>query len=356
MVNGPVVADAIKDPNNRLPALLRKEKDSARVVEELYLAMLCRKPTPKELAAGLKALKDGEDDFGEMVAEAKKRQAALAAYLQTIPTRMTAWEAGLQRRPEWQPVEIVKMTAKSGATLTKQADGSILVSGKMAPREVYTIKATTPLVGITAFRLEVLPDKSLPASGPGRAANGNFVLNELQLSAVEIGKQDKPARIGLHRAAATFSQASFEVGKAIDNNPATGWAVAPMFGKGQTAKFELVAPLNYPKGAQLTFALVQNFGTNHTIGKLRLSVTTTKPPLSLTGPPAHLAAILAVLPAQRTPQQKAALEAAYRAGDAELARLQGEVSRTAMPVDRRHPGAQDLMWALINSKAFQFNH
>jgi hypothetical protein len=27
-----------------------------------------------------------------------------------------------------------------------------------------------------------------------------------------------------------------------------------------------------------------------------------------------------------------------------------------MPVDKRLPGAQDLAWAFINAKAFQFNH
>ena len=35
-----------------------------------------------------------------------------------------------------------------------------------------------------ALRLEVLPDRSLPSQGPGRAGNGNFVLSELTASVV----------------------------------------------------------------------------------------------------------------------------------------------------------------------------
>lgn len=39
---------------------------------------------------------------------------------------------------------------------------------------------STPLSGITGFRLEVLTDSSLPFNGPGRQpTNGNFVLTEL---------------------------------------------------------------------------------------------------------------------------------------------------------------------------------
>ncbi len=66
--------------------------------------------------------------------------------------------------------------------------------------------------------------------------------------------------------------------------------------------------------------------------------------------------ILGIDPAKRTPQQKVELTNYYRSLDAELTRLRQLVAEHPMPVDKRLPGAQDLAWAFINAKAFQFNH
>ena len=62
--------------------------------------------------------------------------------------------------------------------------------------------------GITALRLEVLPDPRLPNKGPGRAADGNFVLNELEVTAASKAdaKQAKPVKLAT--ALADFSRSS----------------------------------------------------------------------------------------------------------------------------------------------------
>jgi hypothetical protein len=358
LVNGPVVADAVKDPGNRIAKILATTKDDAKAVEELYLAVLCRPPTPAEVQAGLKALRDGEPDYAAQLAEHNKRQADLAAYEKTLPERQAKWEAEVRTPPAWVPVEVVSAASAGGATLSKQGDGSVLASGKNPGPETYTVTARTKLTGISGIRLEVLSDPSLPAKGPGRASNGNLVLNEFKVIARPDRFLGLPLPVRLHRAQADFSQNGWAVAGAIDNNPDSGWAVAPQFGKDHFAVFETQSPLGAAGGTTLTFTLLQRFpgGDHHNIGRFRLSVTTAKTPLTLTGPPEPVAKALRVESAQRTPEQKAELTRHFRSLDSELARLRQAVADAPMPVDKRQPGAQDLVWALLNSKAFQFNH
>ena len=94
------------------------------------------------------------------------------------------WERSLHRDAvAWTALAADSLSAASGATLTRQKDGSILASGPQSATDAYTISAHTRLSGITAFRLEVLPDASQPHHGVGRNEDGGFVLSNFRVTA-----------------------------------------------------------------------------------------------------------------------------------------------------------------------------
>jgi hypothetical protein len=83
--------------------------------------------------------------------------------------------------------------AESGTALKALPDKSLLAEGTIPANDVYTITAKADLKTITAFRLEALPDASLPHGGSGRAADGNFVLSRFGVTALPAGANEKTA-------------------------------------------------------------------------------------------------------------------------------------------------------------------
>lgn len=82
----------------------------------------------------------------------------------------------------WQILDPATFTTANGTVLTKQGDLSLLASGVNPGTDTYTVTAATNLIGITGFRLEALPDASLPFGGSGREdTNGNFVVSEFEV-------------------------------------------------------------------------------------------------------------------------------------------------------------------------------
>jgi WD40 repeat protein/serine/threonine protein kinase/tetratricopeptide (TPR) repeat protein len=176
------------------------------------------------------------------------------------------------RSAPWQVLYRVATVAAHGTTLTPQPDGSILAGGDNPRPETYTITARTRLAGITAVRLEVLPDPSLPRGGPGLAPNGNLVLNEFRVTAAPESNPDGARPVVLHNAWADYSQGGYPVQAAVDGDPSTGWALWPEVGQAHAAVFELKEPINNTGGTVLTFTLEQHLDA-HNVGRFRLSVT-----------------------------------------------------------------------------------
>jgi hypothetical protein len=356
LVNGPVLGEALKDPNNKIAKLAAREKDDAKLVEELFLTILCRKPTAAELNASLTEFQVNGEDYRQLAADHAKRVAALQSHEATLPKKQEDWEAELKANPAWSFFSFDEMQADGGTKLEKQSDLSILASGPNPTPQKYVLTTKVPNSAITALRLEVLADKSLPKNGPGRADNGNFVLNDFKVFVSPDGDPMKFKQVKLTGARATFQQDGFAAAQAIDDNLETGWAIAPQFGRDHMAIFEIKSKGAIAGGGVVKIEMLQKHdGKKHAIGKFRLAFSTHQNPVPFQGVPVHIAKLIDLPVAERTAEQLETLKNYYRSTDNELARLQRSLAELTLPPDARTMAAQDIAWALINSPAFLFN-
>jgi len=247
-------------------------------------------------------------EIARLDAEIAPLRAELEKPTPELEAALAQWEADLKNRTvAWTPLVVSAMQSAAGATFKTLDDGSLLVSGGNE-KDTYALSASTTLKGVTAIRLEVLPDDALPAKGPGRAANGNFVLHE-----VEATFNDAPVKWSA--TSGSHSQNDFPAAGAADGKLETGWAVLPQIGQANQLVLETAADLGDGNAAVLALKLHQNYGTHHTIGRLRLSVTNSPRPvraLGAGGPPPNIVEILAIEPAVRNDVQKQALAGYYR--------------------------------------------
>jgi len=213
----------------------------------------------------------------------------------------------------WTVVEPLTMKSSGGTTLTKLADNSLLASGANPQKDVYEIVSKTDATNLTAVRLEALTHESLPGSGPGRHSNSNFVLSEFELTAVSTADPSKQQTIKFIRAIADYSQANYEIDKAIDGNQTgnNGWAVdGPTRKLPATALFIASSPFGFEGGTELQFRLRHEAGfSTHGVGRPRLSITGDTPDtLELNGIPADIRQIAGKQRDQRTTNEQKQLQ------------------------------------------------
>ena len=126
-----------------------------------------------------------------LLAEKRALDRRDAAFLDSpaVAQRVAAMETAYANAEKaWTPLEIVNVVSTGGATLTRQTDGSWLASGTRPDRDTYIVTAPRRPGRLSAMRLQVLPDASLPQHGPGRWDNGNFHLSEFRAFAAIDGK------------------------------------------------------------------------------------------------------------------------------------------------------------------------
>ena len=453
LLSGPAIADAIGDPSNALPKLVASQPDDRMLIDEIFTRVLNRPAGDAEVARTLESWAIIDQEHKDLLASLdtkEKEQAPIIAKMEAdrvaaiaaAKTELARHEKEIapkvadmeKKRVEsvavadkaakeyeqknlaaaqahfeatvpiaktytgWVPLDLLEPKATGGVELTKQPDGTIRANIGAAKASDYTVLADTRLAGITGVMIEVLPDASAPAFGPGFAA-GNFVLGEISLKTGPLGKPRQIDDAKFNGAAADFSQVNFEVAKAIDDKKGdgnNGWAVSNQFGIAHYATFSLAKPIGDAKnGLRLRFELNQPRPVSFNIARFRLYVTTGNSPLNIGLPIAVTEALKKPAPL-RSKEDRAAIATYWNENDPELRKRRLTLAKNQMPLptdpgiierrgllakaeepiridpklvqlradagqsktqvtNRRLTGSQDLVWALVNTPAFLFN-
>jgi hypothetical protein len=251
----------------------------------------------------------------QLTADLKPLEAKVNSPSPAIDAAQADWEktAIADQKIEWSVLDPTGYLSQGGATLTRQADKSLLASGVNPATETYTIVAATDLSDITALRLEALPDESLPQKSSGRSANGNVVLTEVNLTAGLSGDLSTHQPVKFQAATADFSQTDFPIANAIDGKSDTGWAIYPEVTKPHAAVFTADKPIRTAGKTLLTVTLhFQSQFAQHQLGRFRLSVTQARNPHGAEKLPKKIADSLALAADKRSDAQKTELRDHYR--------------------------------------------
>jgi len=260
---------------------------------------------------------------------------------QELPERFAAWEATQSEEPsaeDWVITPPASYRSEGGATLTPQADGSLLASGKNPDFDTYVVTFDTKLKQIHGLRIEALSHPSFVRGGPGRAGNGNIALTNLEVTAIPLGGEQKPEVLKLKNPKATFEQPGLAVANTIDTDKRSGWAVDPQFGKDHAAVYEIETPVAFEQGAQLTFTFEFKNNKQHNIGRLRIAVTAAPPPIEvkLGGLSQAIAEALGTPVEKRSADQRAALLTWFAPRDPGWAALQAAVTKEQQAAPKGH--------------------
>ena len=252
-----------------------------------------------------------------------------------LRTAQDLWERRvLTADGQWRVLDPDTFESSGGSSLTKGDDGSILVSGERPARDDYVVTARTPLAGITALRLEALPDPRLPQGGPGRDYYGNFHLHDIDVSIARPERlRFQPVTLAAAKAddaVSRFDITNFRGGQAKDEySESAGWMINATRDPERFARqavFTTAAPVGPVRGSVLRIELRhRGQAVGQGIGRFRLSATTSPDPMRILGIPARLRPILARAPADRSDEQRKDLAEHYRSIAPSLAPLRSRI-------------------------------
>ncbi|MDQ3650236.1 MAG: PSD1 and planctomycete cytochrome C domain-containing protein, partial [Acidobacteriota bacterium] len=259
--------------------------------------------------------------------EAKRREidAEIAKLKETLKTQTSELENS-QREWErevsgagasWTTLDPSALSSSGGSTLTEAADKSVTASGNNPHADTYTVEARASLNEMTALRLEVMTDSSLPRGGPGRDIYGNFTLSGIS---IEVAPADAPTQFQ----SLTFVNAVSDDGSSgvknlvkyeSDEYGTKGWSIDAT--KEETrfnrqAVFVTAKPFGDTREMLFKIKLKHESADGRQgIGRFRLSISSAKDPTSIANISMKLRHILDIPVEQRTEQQRKDLSGYY---------------------------------------------
>lgn len=394
LVCGPTISNAIADPENSLGKLAQDHQNNTELVKALFLRILNRHATEKEITASLKAfdgLDQAHDELAgllvkkeqwwketlpvkerqrlEAIAQAEKR---LANYKAEIEPRvaeaerqrqekidraeqdLSGYETGLRGEPlskwlteqranptGWYYLQAKDLKGPAKAKL-KQLDDSSILAKQSNEQGSYELAIETNQKEIRSLRIEALTHDSLPRKGPGLAGDGNFVLTEFLVHVASPDAPDNFTQVKLVNAKTDFSQGNYDVATAIDGEikpNSNGWAISPQTGKDHWATFQLAEPLQFAGTGRLKLVMEQHYQSKqHWLGRFRISASSEEnaDPKS-SGQPERLHELLQIAEADLDEKQREELFAFFKTSDAEFAKKMSAVqeAKKPLPIDPR---------------------
>ena len=257
--------------------------------------------------------------------------------------RMAAWEASVRDgktadQPQWTVVR-PPVDTSGGQKHYVLEDGSILAAG-YAPTQITT-EFPLDVTGqkISAVRLELLNDPSLPHGGPGRSIEGLSALTEFNATVAPLAHSEQATDVKFKSVSADVNPPEREVDKmlyddgkgtrrvtgpseyAIDGDELTAWGIDAGAGRSNVprkAVFVLEQPIDATDGVRITIRLAQLHGEpyiidtyNQNLGRFRFSVTSDER-ATADSLPAAVRDALAVPAADRTPAEADAVFSFWR--------------------------------------------
>jgi mono/diheme cytochrome c family protein len=219
----------------------------------------------------------------QQLVEARKAKEA-AARADAIP----AFEAWIQSQrtslpPDysaWRPLQASTLETNEGTTLTQDSASIVLATGKAPVQDDYRVIGNPGLQRISGFKLEVLPDASLPAGGPARSDSGHFILTDVKAQ-VRVKGASQTREIAIVAAKADHSPDSKKnggygnIGNTFDDDPRNGWAnfdADPS--TPHTAVWAFAEPESLAPHEELIIELRQRaLRPRHTLARFRILIT-----------------------------------------------------------------------------------